>query len=440
MRFKRFIASSIACLLLVLAFSACGSNAAAEYRIAFDAPVYSLVSGNADFQSVKAEVTVYAPSSAARGKKVTFSVSDPSVAEVDNNGNLTAKAHGTTTLTAECGDAAATAEVRVYVPATKEQVNSFDEKYIRRYGRQYVTEDGLNVDHVASGAELAFCGTRITAEIYSTATIYARIYIDGEEGTFTEIKAGTNMYTLADNLKEGVHTVRILKSSEINDGKLILNNFSADMFLTPQAKPELKIEFIGDSITTGYGVLGDRGDRTVKNSDACSSFAYLTAQKLNADYSCVALQGICVKAYMWQPNLNMADMYTYLSPLNRKPHEYEQDIDVIVLNLGTNDATYIGQNAAYAETFPSDYRNFLSQLRAAHSDALIVCTYGMMGVNPSVETGIKEAIRETDDEKIVYYPSPVQNTSGANGHPDAAAHAEMAEHLSEYISSLRDRL
>ena len=408
------------------------------YDVSLSKTSYSLLLDDDLLSSLVLEATAYTDGKAEPDARIEFSIADETVAEVGTDGMLTAKAHGRTTVTASyCGETA-TAEVLVYASATEEQVNSFDEEYVRRFGRQYITSDGLNADHVASGVEVTFYGTLLTAEIYASSAIYATIFVDGGEGSFTPLSSGKKTYTLASGMEEGIHTVRVLKSSEIYDGKLVFSSFGAERFLKPQKAPELKIEFVGDSLTTGYGVLGNSGEgRTIQNSDACSSFAYLTAQKLGADHSCVAIQGICVKAYHWQSSRNMEEMYAYVSPMHTQAHEPERDIDVIVLNLGTNDASYITtKNASYAEQFPEDYKEFLALIRSKHTNAYIICTYGMMGENASISSGIDQAIEQLNDGKIIYLPSPVQNREGANGHPNKAAHIAMANYLAEFIRML----
>ena len=118
----------------------------------------------------------------------------------------------------------------------------------------------------------------------------------------------------------------------------------SEKFYCAPAKSDLKIEFVGDSITAGYGVLGNKGDAwSVTNSDCTGSYAYLTAQKLDADYSVVAWSGICTKAYMWA-NINMDNLYKRVSNSNTAQYAFDFSPDVVVLNLGTNEATYLGSH------------------------------------------------------------------------------------------------
>ena len=327
--------------------------------------------------------------------------------------------------------------MKEYRTITEEQVNTFSEDYVNLFGRNEITSGILNLDNVASGLEFAFYGSGVKAEISVDAEVYYTLYLDGEEeGKRYPASPDRTEYVLADGLPEGAHTVRLLKSSELFDGRIRIRRlFGAEKFLAVGPKPALFIEFIGDSITCGYGALGT-GARTVENSDACSSFAVLTAQALKARFSCVALQGICVKAERWIPD-KMCEMYRYTSMLTRKEYDFSDSPDVVVLGLGTNDSQYITVlDASYAERFPEDYAEFLRDIRLKRPNAHIVCVYGMMGKVAAVDEGIKRAIGELNDGKIHYLSSFEADTAGANGHPSRAGHEKFAAILSEYIRGL----
>ena len=383
-------------------------------------PKYELLLGDESLESLMLDVSAYGEWKNAEKSEIVFSTDDPSVAEVDASGKLTAKSHGKTVFSATYRDEKITSDIFVYGSADKEQVNSFDEKYIHRFGRQYVTAKGLNVDHVASGVEATFYGTWFSARILTTRAVCATVFVDGGEGVFTRLASGWSTNKFASDLPEGVHTVRILKSSEIDDGSIVFSSFDADRFLLPQEKPDFKIEFIGDSVTTGYGALGKTGEyRTVENSDACSSYAFLTAQTLGADFSFVALQGIGITRKQSETYGNMMQMYTYVSPHNKEPYVSENDPDVIVVNLGGNDG--------YSGAFSDDYKNLLSVIRNINENSHIVCITGGMFGGASVEEAIKHAIEATGDGNISYFGIPVYDYSGASSHTGKAAHAKMAE-------------
>lgn len=378
----------------------------------------------------------------------TFSVSDPAVVSVDQTGAVTAKGYGeatvTATYTAKSGKSASdTMTVKVFEDATAEEVNSFDEKYVNLYGRMDNGAGVVNIDNCGSGIEVAFYGTELKAKLTVTQPangmkIFGRVFIDGEMQEFTPFVSGDSV-TLAENLEEGIHIVALHKSSEIDEGRIAVNEFYAERFLRIPEKSDFKIEFIGDSITCGYGDLL-RGaaniSRNSDNSDACLSYAFLTGKRLGADFSIVSYSGICVKADRWGAGFSMTDLHTYTSLQTKTPYSYDADMDVVVLNLGTNDSSYILEiNYGYKKQFPVDYKAFLTHLREVYPDAYIVCAYGMMGLGDEINKGITQAVEEMNDAKISYKTFQ-KNDAGVGGHPYLTAHEIYAKQLTEYINGL----
>ena len=386
----------------------------------------------------KISATVYEGEKRIENAGVTYEIDNPDVAEVQADGTIIAKDVGLAEVKVKYKRASAMAEVRVIDKAKATEVNTFDERYVNRYGRTYAEDRKLCLDHVASGIEVAIDGTTLTAKIEASANVYLCVYVDGEEKyERISLTSGTKTYTLVDGLEQGFHTVRVVKSSEIYDGQIRIGSLLSEGFYTAPEKSNFRIEFIGDSITAGYGALGGTGaPRTVENSDACSSYAYYTAQKLGVDYSMVAIQGICVKANMWLQDC-MSNVYKLLSPLNPAPYDFANKADVVVVNLGTNDAGYItSKDFGYSEQFPQDYLTFLQYIRGKNPDAYIICLYGFMGIQSSVDDGIKKAVEEFKDEKTVYLTSGFfQNGLGANGHPSRYAQQEWGKILAEYIET-----
>ena len=429
---------------VALSLAACGRPLDdAVYTVSLDSASLSLLAGDASLGSAKLTAEVLRDGESS-DMVATFTVSDPSIAEVDAEGNVTAKKYGKTTVTAACGEASATADIAVYETATAENVNSFSEEYINLFSRTYETDGAVHFDNPATGFEVSFTGESLTADVTVEGAlpgtyendVYVCIYVDGQTKS-NRVRIGTDgTVTLAEGLGEGIHTVRVIKSSEVSCGAYVLHSLDAPQFLRAQEKSDLKIEFIGDSITAGYGDLAQGGDRTTENSDACSAYAYLTAQTLGADFSVVAYSGISVKAYMYE-TVNMVDMHTYYSLRNKTPYPYDADTDIVVLNLGTNDASYINdKDPSYGSQFRTDYGEFVAHLRDIYPKAHILCIYGMMGKNSTVNRGIKNAVEALGDEKIVYLDNYKKNDGGAKGHPAKFAHTQYAKQLSEYIQTL----
>lgn len=374
---------------------------------------------------------------AAPEAELSYRIENGEIAEVDENGVLTAKQAGKTRVEVAFGEVKEAAEVTVYAETTEEQINKLDGEGVNLFGRTYALRGALVLDNVATGLEFCIYGNAASVEITATADCYFTVFIDGaENGSRVKAKKGTESYALLDGAEEGIHTVRLLKSSEINVGRLSVKKITgAQRYLVAPAKSDLLLEFIGDSITTGYGALG-RGNWSIDNSDVCASFSYRTAQMLGADFSIVAREGICVNVDVWGIGIEMSRLYRYTSLTTQATYPFADEPDAVVIGLGTNDASYLSDHPEYAEQFPKDYKAFLTFVREKRPNARIVCVYGMMGANPQIESGIRKAIEELDDEKITYFSRFTRNSDGAVGHPSAAAQKKYAETLSEYLREL----
>ena len=386
----------------------------------------------------KISATVYDGEELVENAEVVYEVDNTAVAEVQEDGTITVKGIGLTEVKVKYKRASATAEIRVIGEATTEEVNTFDEAFVNLYGRTYKKEDALRLDHAASGIEVAIDGTMLRAEIEVSANVYLCVYVDGSENRERIcLTPSQETYTLVSGLERGLHTIRLVKSSEIYDGQINIISLRSEGFYTAPEKSNFRIEFVGDSITAGYGALGATGAaRTVENSDACSSYAYYTAQKLGVDYSIVAIQGICVKAHMWLQE-SMSDVYKILSPLTPTPYAFEEQADVVVVNLGTNDAEYIkSKDSSYGKQFPQDYTALLQYIRGKNPNAYIICLYGFMGKQSAIDEGIKQAVKNCNDKKVTYLENDfIQDMLGANSHPSKNAQKEWAEILADYIQS-----
>lgn len=107
-------------------------------------------------------------------------------------------------------------------------------------------------------------------------------------------------------LTEGEHTVRLLKLTEATVGMpLLLKAITLEgsgMWLPPPKLPSRRIEFIGDSITCGFGVTGQPyavtgkpGRFLTEEEDVTKTYAGITAAYFGADarYIAASGRGVC---------------------------------------------------------------------------------------------------------------------------------------------------
>ncbi len=321
-----------------------------------------------------------------------------------------------------------------------EEINTFESDALRLFGRTYLLKNELCLDNAATGFEATFYGTRFEAEMTPmTDALYYRVFVDGDEEGTKKHFLGNRSYVLAKDLEEGVHTIRLVKSTSSQNGVVHVTKLKTDgKFLRPEKKDRVRIEFVGDSITVGAGLYGKAGDPcAVENSDAAKCYAYLAAQALDADYSIVATEGICVKKTIGWLTINMMEMYEQLSSVTTGKYSYpEETHDVVVIGLGTNDGYAMSGDSTYTqELFAEDYGALIDLVRSKNPHAKIVCVYGMMGVNSSIENGIKAAIEGKNDERITYLRLPTEQ-KGADTHPSLEGAKQQGEVLLAYLNEI----
>lgn len=319
---------------------------------------------------------------------------------------------------------------------SREEINRFQADAVRLYGRTYYIGRYLILGNAATGFEVLFYGTGLEADLDIGNRVDCKIFVDGGEGTRYAVKS-SRTHTLAENLEEGVHTVRVVKATSSQNGNLVVKSLKTDgKFLRPEQETKKSIEFVGDSITVGAGILATPAEACAdKNTDATQAYAYRTAQALGYDCSVVATEGICTKAAPFALPFSMMEMYRQLSSTNTNLYTFPKQHDVVVVALGTNDAFYLGSHSDYAESYPADYAELLTLIRSKNENAHIVCVYGMMGTNQTIENGIKQAIASMQDDKISYCPLPA-GQNGGEGHPSLDDAAKQSEVLTDYLKTL----
>lgn len=247
--------------------------------------------------------------------------------------------------------------------------------------------------------------------------------------------------------------VKVIHLSEANNGavgiKSITANSNTAVPITPTAKKDLKIEFIGDSITCAYGVEGANQNENFKTTteNFMKSYAYLTAEKLNADYSAVCYSGYGIVSGYTGSGVKNADslvppVYENIGHFGdyAKPWDFSADKnDVVVINLGTNDSGYTGTDTKKMAEYQSEYVKFLGTVRKCNPDAYIICTVGTMGAEslyPYLENAVKEFSEANKDSKISCYLSAVQNQAdglGSDWHPSPITQQKSAYTLADKI-------
>ncbi|MFN3404281.1 MAG: SGNH/GDSL hydrolase family protein [Cytophagaceae bacterium] len=282
---------------------------------------------------------------------------------------------------------------------------------------------------------------------------FYNIIIDGNLHSVIKLNKNDTIYPLARNLSNGVHTIEVFKRTECIVGKSRFIGFriqKGKRVFEWDKKPERRMEFIGNSITCGYGNEGADeyqhfADSTENNYMA---FGAITARLLNAEYMAVAYSGKGVyRNYGGSEEDPLPAIYNRVYPdeINGPKWDFKKYTpDVVVVDLGTNDFYQKGTDTI---RFKKAYSNFLKKIRENYPTAKIFCVVGPMmndghppGENAlskihSILTGLVNTLNMNGDKEIFYFSLTTQGKFGLGSdyHPTAAQHQFNAEELSQFI-------
>ena len=207
---------------------------------------------------------------------------------------------------------------------------------LKLLGRSGFIGGKLTADHAASGISLALeCEGYVGLNITTAKAIKLSVTVDGTTKKNVTVGAGTSNLTVAENLSIGTHTVEIINETGLSQGSQVdFNSISINGSVcdAPDNSAYL-IEFIGDSITAGYGLSATDGN----HHDATLSYAYLTAATLGVDYSILAQSGMGI-VYGYGEDNFFEKVYPYAN-YNRGATAFSpaRTPNIVVINLNTND-------------------------------------------------------------------------------------------------------
>ena len=115
--------------------------------------------------------------------------------------------------------------------------------------------------------------------------------------------------------------------------------------------------------------------------------------------------------------------------------------DLVVINLGTNDASYTKGDSTKIDEYKEAYIDFIKDIRSKNPEATIICSLGMMGQDlcNAVEAVVKSYTKLTGDSKVTYLKFANQSMSdgiAADWHPSEKTHEKAATLLTAKIKSI----
>jgi lysophospholipase L1-like esterase len=283
-----------------------------------------------------------------------------------------------------------------------------------------------------------FTGTGIAGTFEDDGTNLLDVIVDDRPATVVRMVSGVSQL-LASGLDAGEHQLTLVKRTESFLGTLQLRGLSpVGGALVPSPFPfTRRIEFVGDSITCGYGNLGAdfscSFSADTENENA--AWGAIAARALNAAHTAIAYSGKGVyRNYggaagdlmpaLWRRTLAQQSSSTW---------DYSRYTpDVVVVNLGTNDFS-IGDPG---QAFVNAYAGFLRELRGTYPAAHLVCAMGPMENSPEYATRVQAAIAQVNDARtsvLTLTPQDCAQSCGCDYHPSELTHQRMASQLVQHL-------
>lgn len=282
---------------------------------------------------------------------------------------------------------------------------------------------------------------------------YFNVFLDQDWENPIVIKGekGRKTYLIADNLTDGEHLLTLTKRTEGEEGATTFYGIllAEDGELTaPPPRPERRIEFFGDSITSGMGneAPEDGPDDNKAEKNNFLAYGAITARNLNAEYVSTSQSGVGLMASF--VNFTMQEFYDQLSAINNNDSVWDFSRwtpHVVVINLFQNDSALVELRL---NPVPTDeqrvavYYDFIKRIRSHYPEAFIVCTLGTMdAAKPGspwpdyIHAAVEQWKTETADERIDVM---IFEFKDFYKHPRVHHHQENAEVLTAFIKEKMD--
>lgn len=324
-----------------------------------------------------------------------------------------------------------------------------DDPFIQYSGRfDFSNPKKVTFDWPGVYISAKFEGTSCVLRLNDPANEYS-VVIDNSAPRLL-VRDPMDNYIAAKGLNAAVpHTITIHKRTESFIGKGEFEGFILDKgkkLLAPDKKPERKIEFIGNSITCGFGVEGDSSDchYSPQTQNANLSYAAIISRELKAEYSLIAYSGRgVVRNYgdsnrvSIDPMPNLYDRICFNDTISK--WDFSKWIpQVVVINLGTND--FSTEPFPYKDVFQKAYKKLIERVRNLYPGVAIFCLSGPM-IDEPCKSYIKEVIKADQkgkrDKDVVFIEIPrlimADNDWGCDMHPNVRGMIKIADIVASEI-------
>lgn len=334
-------------------------------------------------------------------------------------------------------------------------INIFPDNSLIQYtGRVEVTPAGAHFYHSGSSARATFRGSSIAAtfsEMHYSGGDQANavgFQIDGGAWKIIQLDDGAaqQVVTFATNLSAGEHTILFMRETDVAAGTLTFHGFALDnpaLLLPPPARPALRIEVYGNSVTSGaYG-----GEGNVWSS--YGAYHNRLGRRLNAEVQSVAAAGLGLNSrfslfeYYNESATGLDKFSGYLQPnkwgLTPTPWDFSRFAPhIIIFAIGANDHNRGVESTPHAD-WEENYAQVVEDICAHYEHKpllLFTQAYGAYNVLDTMIANVAALLNGRGFKAFSYDHNvhPVNNTPlGYDHHPTPLGHQILADSLYSFI-------
>lgn len=352
---------------------------------------------------------------------------------------------------------------------------------IKILGRTGFFGDELPIFWHGSGIELNAKASNLYADVYAdydVRDLWVAIVINGAFISRFMLSRGLNHICLFRNMEpQIVKNVKLIRETQpMQDDPvcyMAVRSIWHDGTLETVNNRPYRLEFIGDSLTTGEGTYGAQNDMDwipmyMSNTQ---QYSFMISNMLNADYQMVSQSGWGIHS-AWDNNIHnvLSRIYEQISGGSESKNDVEAGAhdkydfsfkpDAIIINLGTNDDGSF-HNDAYTDPdtgisykqhmdgdsyVPEDVQKvtddtaeLLNIIRKNNPNSFILWVYGMCGgeLETAICEGIKKHAEATGDKNIDYLriSETTDETKGSREHPGLADHIKCSMEIATMLKS-----
>ena len=334
---------------------------------------------------------------------------------------------------------------------------------LRILGRLDREQSPLALDWTGSGVEFQFKGASCWAELEAPALspiMWMMVLADGCPVARFPVEPGCRFYPLILGMEaDKSRLVTLIKETQCMpdapEATVLLRSLRLDGELQPLHPRAYKIEFIGDSLTSGEGVLAPRDNEEWITPwfSARANYAWIACGLLDAEPRILSQSGYGV-CWSWEhnPSGNMTDGYELNAGVLRgpaaeargcrKPCDFSSwQPDLVCIRLLTNDFGGVAMNGTPEKDLPlilAGCRTLLNKIRTNNPGAKICWILPGSAHHPEIAVQAVAEARKSGMEELYTFALPDYGPEdyGARQHPNAVWNAQAGRLLAEYLKTI----